>query len=219
MSGIRTFLFTVGLGCGSLISTSAMAAVISFTPGSAAVPVSPAFGSLVSGGALGTNYKNFGVDFSYGNIEGIFNDGGGVLAFGGVNSGGVVDLLTPVDGRIVLPGTLTTGATNFFYAEAGFAEAGSLTLSLFDSSLHFIASVLNGSPLGLNDRTTFSYSGSGVSYFRISGNDTWGADEIRLNTPTAISAVPLPPAVLLLGSALFGIGGLGRLRSKKASKA
>jgi len=81
------------------------ASAITFAPDSnPAVAVSPAFGPLVAGGTAGTNYIDFGVDFSYGGQEGIFDDP--PLAFGGVSSGGTIDLFSPVDGRIVLPGTL-----------------------------------------------------------------------------------------------------------------
>src|SRR5689334_21253741 len=95
----------------TLISASALAlllsagvstaSTISFKPSSApGVAVSPIFGGVVAGGTAGTNYIGFGVDFSYGGTEGIFNDP--PLAFGGVSGSNIIDLLSPVDGRIVV---------------------------------------------------------------------------------------------------------------------
>src|SRR4051812_25256728 len=102
----------------SLMAGAAQASLITFTPTSAPVAQSPPFGPLAQ--ALADNYINFGVDFTYGNTEGYFDDGGGTFAFAGVNGGGNVDLLSDVDGRIVLTGSHTSATTNFLYAEAGF---------------------------------------------------------------------------------------------------
>lgn len=198
----------------SIYVSSAQAIVISFTPTSApGVAETPAFGALAPGGTLGTNYNTFGVDFSYGGVEGYFNDL--PKGFGGINGSGVLDLLSPVDGRIVKQGTGIAAVTDFFYAEAGFAGAGSLTLELFNSANVLIASILNGNPLGANSRTTFSYSGAGIASFKISGNDTFGVNEIRLNTPT-VSAVPLPAGLPLLVAGLGALGFVSRKGRKKA---
>ncbi len=184
------------------LSSGASAAILSFTPGSAPVAISPPFGPLAPGGAAGTSYKNFGVDFTFGNVEGYFNDGGGILAFGGINNGGNLDLLTNVNGRIVVAGTLNQGVTNFLYAEAGFAAAGSLTLQAFNVNNVLIGSAVNGNPLGAFGRTTFSISTPGIAFFNITGNDTYGVNQIRLESPIAVAAgVPEPStwAMMLLG--------------------
>lgn len=185
-----------------------------FVPADASVPVSPAFGPLAPGGALGTNYIDFGVEFTWGGVEGIFSDP--PLAFAGVNASGNLDLVSPVDGRIVAPGTLITSSTTFFYAEAGFAADGSLKLELFDATETLVATLFNGPPLGANGRTTFTYSGAPISYFRISGADTFGVNEIRLSPGTA----PIPePATWALMIAGFGLIGLAARRQRKSATA
>jgi hypothetical protein len=182
------------------------ASTISFTPASVpTVAVSPTLGGIVPGGTAGSNYVAFGVDFSYGGAEGVFSDP--PLAFAGVNGSNIIDLVSPVDGRIVLPGTTTQGVTDFLYAEAGFSPAGLLTLTAFDLAGHVIQSVLNGDPLGPNGRTTFSISAPGIAAFVISSaTNTFGVDSITLNTPVAVAQTPLPAALPLFASALIGLG-------------
>jgi hypothetical protein len=195
---------------------SANAFAITFTPASnPAVPVSPAFGMLVAGGALGTHYIDFGVNFSIGGIEGIFNDP--PLAFGGVNSMGILDLLSPVDGQIVVPGTTTQGLTSSFEAEAGFAADGTLLLTVYDIHGNVLGTAFNGPPLGPNGRTTFSISEATptIAAFSITdpGNDTFGVDEITLTTPVSVAE---PISLVLLGSGLVSLGLIRRRRNKIA---
>jgi hypothetical protein len=199
------------------LSTVAAAALLAaapafgatFGPGDAPVAVSPAFGPVAE--VVGTSYIGFGVDFSWGGNEGVFNDP--PLAWGGVNGSGIVDLESPVDGRIVVEGTTDQGVTDYFFAEAGFADIGSLTLRLYDVLFNLLAEIPNGLPTGANGRTTFEYSGAGIAYFRIAGDDSFGVNEIRLNTPTAagdVAPIPLPAAGLLLLGALGGLVALRR---------
>jgi hypothetical protein len=200
----------LGLALGIALVTSSSVAAATFGPGDAPVAVGSPFGPLAE--ALGTSYINFGVDFTWGGVEGIFDDP--PLAFGGVNGEGVLDLESPVDGRIVVEGTTMQGITDYFFAEAGFAADGSLLLELFDIAMNLLGSVPNGPPPGDNGRTTFEYSGAGIAYFRISGNDSFGVNQISLNTPTAAGVPPIPlPAggVLLLGA----LGGLALLRRRQ----
>jgi hypothetical protein len=184
------------------------ASTISFQPGSVpGVAVSSAFGGVVPGGTAGANYIGFGVDFTYGGTEGIFLDP--PLAFAGVSSSNIIDLVSPVDGRIVLAGTTTQGTTDFFSAEAGLSPPGALTLTAFDVAGHILQSVLNGNPLGPNGRTTFSISAPGIAAFRISGANTFGVDGITLNTPEVVAATPIPASLPLFGAALVGLGVVG----------
>jgi hypothetical protein len=216
----KCVVFAAAFAASVSLASMANASVITFTPGDAPVAETPAFGTLAPGGILGTNYTAFGVDFSYGGIEGYFDDV--PFEFGGINGSNELDLLSPVDGRIVLQNTTTAATTNYFYAEAGFADVGSLTLNLYDTTMTLLASILNGPPNGVNDRTTFSYSGSGIAFFKIFGDDTFGVAEIRLNTPTLVdgpSQVPVPAALPLLAAGLGALGLAGRRKRRNAAKA
>lgn len=192
----------------SVCALPASAALITVSPGSSPVAEGIAFGPVAE--VAGESYIDFGIDFSWGGDEGVFSDP--PAAWGGVNGSGEVDLLSPVDGRIVVEGTTTQGVTSYFYAEAGISDPGSLTLQLFDLFMNEIASILNGDPQGDNGRTTFSYSGAGIAFFRIFGDDTFGVTQIRLETPVAanIAPIPLPATGLLLLGALAGFGLLRR---------
>jgi hypothetical protein len=199
-----------------LVSPGASSAsTISFAPGSVPIAVSSTFGGIVPGGTVGANYIAFGVDFSYGGTEGVFSDP--PLAFAGVNGSNLIDLVSPVDGRIVLAGTSTQGVTNFFSAEAGVSPAGSLTLTAFDLAGQIIQSAFNGNPLGPNGRTTFSISAPGIAAFRISGANTFGVDGITLETPAAVAQTPIPAALPLFASALGGLGFVGWRRARARS--
>jgi len=187
---------------------SGHAATITHSPGDRVPPVvvSPAFGSLAAGGTVGANYIDFGVDYTPGNVEGVFNDG--VLAFAGVNGAGNLDLLTAVDGNIVVPGTLIPGLTSFVFVEAGFAGAGNLLLEVFDTDGLLLDSVVNGPPLGPNGRQTMTIDRGGVfdiASFRVStpGNDTFGVDTVSIEDPVAI---PEPASVALFGLGVLGLG-------------
>ena len=202
-----------------LVSAGAScASTISFTPDSVpGVAVSSTFSGVVPGGTAGDNYIAFGVDFSYGGTEGVFSDP--PLAFAGVNSSNILDLVSPVDGRVVLAGTTIQGVTNFLSAEAGLSPIGSLTLTAFDVAGHIIQSVFNNNPLGPNGRTTFSISAPGIAAFRITGANTFGVDGITLDAPSAVSETPIPAALPLFASALGGLGFVSWKRHKNAKLA
>ena len=180
------------------------------------VVVSPANGTLAPGGTLGANYIDYGVDYTFGGVEGIFADGA-ALAFGGVNGLGKLDLISPVDGRIVLPGTLLQGLTSFLKVEAGFSAVGTLLLEVFDIGGTLLGSADNSFPSGPHGRTTLTIDRAGIfdiASFKVSGNsDNWGADQVWLETPIGQTPVPEPSTMLLLGSGLVGLIGY---RMKKA---
>lgn len=199
----------IALLCASASLGTAEAATLS--PSSAPVAVTPALGALVAGGTAGTAYINNGIDFSYGGVEGVFN--GPPLAFGGVNGDGDLDLITAVDGRIVLEGTTNQGITSYFYAEAVYADIGSLSLKLFDVGRNLLATVLNNNTVGTDGRTSFSYSDFNIAFFEIAGNDTFGVNFIIVDTPSA--AVPVPAAVPIPAAGLLLVAGLGMLAMMK----
>jgi len=152
----------------------------------------PAFGLLVAGGEVGTAGIDFGVDYSYGGIEGIFDNGGGDEgAIGGINGSDILDLLTDVDGAIVVPGTTDPGLTSYLSVEAGHADEGTLLLEVFDMDGVLITSVVNGLPLGPHQRLTMTIDRGDVydiAFFKVStpGADTYGVDQIDMETPVAV---------------------------------
>lgn len=175
------------------------------------VVVSPSFGAVVPGGIVGTAAMIFGVDYSWGGMEGIFNDP--PFAIGGVNLSDIIDLVTDVDGRIVVPGSLTQGTTNSITVEAGNSAVGSLTLSVYDTNGLLIDTALNGLPLGLNARTTMSIAAEGIAFFRVSGSDTYGVTYVELGDIDGDSGAAVPDSgstAILVGLGILSLAAFRR---------
>jgi hypothetical protein len=131
-----------------------------------------------------TQYDAFGVHFSDVVNTAIFNDP--PLAWGGVNNSGIVDLIAPVNGKIVLPGTGgTPGSTSSLSVEGGNAATGNLLLEVFDCDGNLIGSTINDDGIGPNGRKLMTLSIPGMSSFRVStpAVDTFGVDSIALEEP------------------------------------
>ena len=204
------------LAAALLTSAGSAQAVLSpgaFGPDSnPAVAISPPFGPLAPGGELGANYINFGVDFTFGGREGFFDDGD-VNEFAGVNASGNLDLLTGIDGRIVVLGTLTSATSNFIFVEAGFAAPGSLLLRAFSSANVLIASAVNTAATGPNNRSVFFISTPGIAFFSLTGNDTFGVAQISIDPRSAMVPEPATWALLIGG---FGAVGIAARRRRVA---
>lgn len=161
-------------------------------------PTSP-FGPLAE--AVGAQTIGTGIDFSYGNVEGIFLDGGSTYGFCGINGNGICDLVTDVDGAIA-------GLAQSIYAEAGHSANGSLTLSVFDINMNLLDTALNGAPNGVYGRSTFSIlrPTADIAFFRISGSDSYGVNQVVLDGLVPNNPVPEPAtwAMMIGGFALAG---------------
>ncbi|ARE39185.1 hypothetical protein RGUI_1044 [Rhodovulum sp. P5] len=191
----------------AIFATSASAATLSHDADDFTGTKTPAFGTLAD--PVATFFIDQGVDYSWGNVEGVFADGAeGALC--GINGSNSCDLVTDVDGRIVVAGTTTQGLTSSIIVEAGYAAAGSLTLSVFDVNMNLITSAVNGSPAGPNGRQTMSIDLSGsndIAFWSVSGADSYGVNYVEIGTPVSVGAVPLPAGLPLIatGMAAFAV--------------
>lgn len=225
----RRLSLAASLGALLALSASVTLADTTVTPadGIPPVAVSPAFGVPVIGGIATTQYAHLGLILSDRGAAGpsvqtaVFSDP--PLAWGGVNGlGGDIDLLSPVDGRFVLPSSMIDALTDMVEVEVGFASPGTLTLYVYGSNGSLLDSRVNGlDGLGPNGRhlIKISRSNKDIASFRVAGNDTWGMNQITFGDLVR-SGGPVGPEVpepgtlaMLVGSGLAG--GVVFLRRRK----
>ena len=161
--------------------------------------ISPPGGSATK--TFTKEYAAFGIVFGTNNAgdnvpTAIFTDP--PHAWGGVNGLGVVDLLAPVVGYIVIPGTNNPGTTSFLRVEAGSAAVGNLLLEVFDGNRKLLGSTLNDDGTGTYGRTLLILSIAGIRSFRISATaqDNYGVDEIQIGNPEPLLTQPVGGVVL-----------------------
>lgn len=172
----------------------------------------PPFGTLTQ--TVGTAGINFGVDYSFGNREGIFNDP--PFALCGIDSSNQCSLLSNVDGRIVQLGTTNQGFTSFLSIAAGSAGTGALRLSVFDVFGNQLTSVTGNGPLG---PFTISRATADIASFSIGGPDTFGVQSVTLGTPIgALAGVPEPATWAMMIAGFGMVGGAMRRRAKLATR-
>jgi hypothetical protein len=197
----RNFVKFVMFAIAVISCQTSWALPVSHTPasGSNPAPFTPPFGAFTPGNEAGNRYIDFGVDYTNAAAVAVFNDP--PPAFGGVNGSGIVDLLAPVNGRIVLLGTTTQGVTSSLTVTAGSADSGgTLLLEVFDVNNALLDSEPN--PVGGFSAFGITRSSPDIAYFRVSttSGDTFGVDEVTIESPVAI---PEPATVLL--AACFGL--------------
>jgi hypothetical protein len=165
---------------------------ITFEPASAAHPTCPPFGSCPPGSQITTQYQAFGVNFAVFNGHppvGVFTDPPD--KFGGVNAGGILDLLTPTCGRIVLVGTSTQGRTNFIAAAAGFVSGpNDILLEAYNPAGALIGSSIadDGQDADGDLIAEVPDPNGQIASFCVSTptQDTHGVHFIYLNTPVVV---------------------------------
>jgi hypothetical protein len=155
--------------------------------------VSPAFGSAACG--ITNEYEDSGIVFD-GRVA-VFNDPPN--AWGGISGTGIVDLVSSINGHLVLPGTSTLAVTDFLSVEIGFSGEGSLLFEVFDVHGFLLASTLNDDGIGPHDRTLATLKVPGIHSFRVSGLDSWGMNQIEYGNLPIVSRSgrgngPLPGA-------------------------
>jgi hypothetical protein len=149
------------------------------TPDSILFPpphLSQPFQPLAPGGLVTNQYSGLGLLFGPRSTA-IFNDP--PFAWAGVNPNTtVVDLLSPVQVAFVLPGTNRAATTNHLSLEVGFAPVGSVLLQAFSTSGALLGTTINDDGIGPHGRTLATLDIPGIQSFLVSGNDTWGIDQI-----------------------------------------
>jgi hypothetical protein len=98
-----------------------------------------------------------------------------------------------------------TGADTIFSNPLGFLTAGGSN-GFFQGGLLTVSGIVN--LLAGSNTLTFSYASN---FPQGTADESWGVNDV--NVANAVSAVPLPPAVLLLGSGLLGLVGWRRKRA------
>ena len=156
--------------------------------------ISPPFGRLVDGGLVTDQYRSVGLLFGPTRVA-IFNDP--PLAWAGVNARDRVDLVSPVSTSFVMPGTSTPAKTNHLSVEVGLAPVGSILLEAFGTAGMLLGSTTNDDGIGPHGRTLATLDLDGIRSFSVSGNDTWGMNQIEYGELVD------PPSVVTLQSALL----------------
>jgi hypothetical protein len=172
-------------------------------PAAAAPPVSVTPDSIPTTGKLSVaeqgpayrivaDYDAFGLRFSEAGVgTAIFLDAAepGVDVWGGIGPDGTADFVSPINARLVLPGTGGQSAvTDRVVVEAGYSDIGQLELEGYDCSGASIGKVTNTSAAGgPHGRSLLTLSAPGIAAFRVRTpvGDRFGVDQIDIGETTA----------------------------------
>ncbi len=206
--------FSLALLCTAMIAVPQVASAAVTHTGddvvNAGVSPSAPFGTLIE--AVGSQVVAFGVDYSYGNVEGVFSDPPFKLC--GINASNNCDLLTAVDGRIVTLNTTNQGLTNFISILAGNTAPNALTLSVFGINGNLLETTTgvggNSGPYAITRASV------DIAFFSIGGNDTFGVESVTIGDPIAAAVVP-EPATWAMMIAGFGLAGAAMRRRTSAT--
>src|SRR5882762_6367581 len=143
--------------------------------------LSQPFGPISPGGLVTDQYSSLGLILGP-KPTALFNDP--PVAWAGVNPSNVVDLLSPAQGSFVIPVTSRAATTNHLSLEVGSAPPGTVLLQAFSASGALLGATVNDDRLGPHGRTLATLDVSGVRSFLVTGNDTWGIDQITFGDLT-----------------------------------
>ncbi len=174
---------------------------------SVCTPLSP----CTVGEQVRTEYVQFGVRFELNDHVGVFIGSPTIETLGGVNSSGVIDLLTPVRGNIVTPaGAPSTGVETFAISGAFVAAPGNILLEVFDVDNPGPGATPLASSIGDDGFDVDGYHVAAIDLtggtsliksFRVStpNSDSFGVRRIYLTPPETIepSDNPAPCNVIL----------------------
>jgi hypothetical protein len=169
---------------------AALLTVALAAPAAAAPPVNVTPTSIDTTGKVGTiitsEYDAFGLIFSNGGTKTLLADVDSSLpAWTGTDDDGSMNLLRPVQARIVVPGSGgVPAATSTLTVEAGIDEQAGVRLEGFDCFGNSVGVVgRSGQDNGPHGRSTFTLSTPGIASFRVftpENNDHFGVPQINL---------------------------------------
>jgi len=180
-------------------------------PAAAAPPVSVTVDSVPTTGKLSvanspaayrieSDYDALGLRFSDAGVgTAIFQDTAApsINVWGGIGADGTADFVSPIQARIVLPGTGgQTAATARVVVEAGYSDIGQLELEGYDCLGRSLGKVSNttagGGPHG---RSVLTLAAAGIASFRVRTpvGDRFGVDQIDLGetAPCVVGEIAL----------------------------
>ena len=185
----------------ALVVPAAAAPPVNVTP--ASIAVLPKEGTIIT-----SEYDSLGLIFSNGEPTMFNTIDGNIQSWNGVTNG-VMNLLRPVQARIVIPGTGgIPAATSQLTVEAGTDEQGGVRLEGFDCAGRSLGVVSRASQNnGPHGRSLFMLSAPGIASFRVFSDaatpDLFGVPQINLGETTPCMAA----AITVAGDSSGVVGG------------